>query len=66
MSTYIDKIRFRRKSDGKIFRVTLYSHWSDIQEVDGTEIDSIKWAWDEDYVSANKGHCYTKLKETET
>lgn len=54
---------YTRRSDGKVFRLTLLSHWSDIQAEDG-ETDSVKWYGNdhegEMYISANKGHHYIK------
>lgn len=52
----------KRQSDGKIFHVTLLSHWSDIQADDG-ETDEVKF-YGPGYVSRVKGHAYT-LQETD-
>lgn len=53
-----------RVKDGKHFKVTLLSHWSDIQAEDG-EQDRVKWygmdGYHQAYVSASKGHTYKKL-----
>lgn len=46
-----------RRTDGKRFRVTLLSHWSDIEAEDG-ERDRVKWVGDEQYVSDVRGHGY--------
>jgi hypothetical protein len=54
--------RLKRNSDGKVFRVTLLSHWSDIQSEDGQESDCVKWVLNDYYVSQNQGHGYTLLK----
>lgn len=32
-----------RRYDGKKFKVTFLSHWSDIESEDGLEKDSVKW-----------------------
>jgi len=54
---------YTRRSDGKVFRLTFLSHWSDIQSDDG-ETDSVKWYGNDSqgelYVSASKGHTYVK------
>lgn len=54
----------QRMNDGKLFRVMLLSHWSDIQADDG-EPDRVKWYGSigkhEAYVSASKGHTYELL-----
>ena len=56
--------RLERTSDGKLFKVTLLSHWSDIQAEDGEE-DRVKWYGSigkhEAYVSASKGFSYKLL-----
>lgn len=51
-----------RKTDGKKFKVTFLSHWSDIQSEDG-ETDYVKWGFDDIYVSNSKGFSYI-LEET--
>lgn len=52
-----------RKHDGKKFKVSFLSHWSDIKAEDGSEIDSVKWGFDNIYVSHSKGFSYL-LEET--
>lgn len=47
----------KRRSDGKLFKVTDHSHWSTIQAEDG-EQDNVKWYGD-GYVSASRGFSYT-------
>lgn len=47
----------RREDDGKLFRVTFLSHWSDIQAEDG-EKDAVKWLWENTYISFD-GKKYT-------
>lgn len=58
---YSDSIIIRR-SDKKEFKVTFLSHWSDIESVDGSEKDCVKWYGNgpegELYVSARAGHSY--------
>lgn len=64
MSNYIARLRFTRKSDGKVFRAVTYAHWSQIESEDKTETDNVKCIGSEPagelYVSAQKGHAYTK------
>lgn len=54
-----------RRVDGKQFKPTFVSHWSDIQSVDG-ETDSVKWygvdAGKMAYVSASKGFSYLLIE----
>lgn len=46
-----------RVEDGKVFKVTFHSHWSEIKAEDG-ETDYVKWGFDDLYVSADKGFTY--------
>jgi hypothetical protein len=49
-----------RKGTTNEYKVVFHSHWSDIVNVnDPTDTDTIKWCWDNDFVSARKGHMYT-------
>ena len=56
-----------RQCDGKRFKVVNLSHWSDIESLDGTETDYVKWyggGKDGDYyVSHNKGFSYLWAKD---
>lgn len=52
-----------REEDGKEFRVTFLSHWSDIEADDG-ETDSVKMYGPDQYVSANKGFSYRIKQES--
>lgn len=52
----------RREEDGKLFRVTFLSHWSDIKANDG-EVDSVKCYGPALYVSANKGFGYVDITD---
>lgn len=57
------KSTLTRKSDGKKFKVTFLSFWSDIESDDG-EKDTIKWLWGgcgndiTEYISCKKGNTY--------
>ena len=61
VTPYGRTLRFTRTTDRKVFVVTFYSHWTDIRSEDG-ETDTVKWCYDEEYVSASKGHTYTRSK----
>jgi len=54
--------KLKRRSDGKVFEITLHSHWSNIRAEDG-EVDRVKWCWGDGetatYVSFDQGHGYT-------
>ena len=57
------KTILRRQQDGKLFKVAMLGHWSDIQSDDG-ETDSVKW-YGPGYVSVAKGSTYVEVKEPE-
>lgn len=68
-SEYNDRLNtlytYTRVSDGKVFKIKFYSHWTDIVAEDG-ETDSVKLGWPENgydlMVSASKGHSYHRTR----
>lgn len=55
---YSDSI-LTQEATGKKFKVTFHSHWSNIEALDGSETDRVKFGWDNLYVGFNSGHSYT-------